>query len=230
MSECFELTRGRALRVTLLDDCGAPVEGPQSSVVTECVARVMVTEVSSTRSDEVLRNDVGAARLHLRAKVTPLRYVVDVALLGANPRLLSLMANQPLVRNAHGDVVGNDITVAAAPANFALEVWTKLAKPVSGNQYGWTLLPRLRGGRISNVKFANGAVNFGITGSHTMRSALWGSGPYSQGWDVVGWDMGPWDNPPTDYIGPRTHWRVTTTDHLPTAQCGPQALDLPNPE
>lgn len=226
MTECFELTRGRMLRATLLDDCGAPVEGPESSVVTECVARVTVTEVSSTRSDEVLRTDAGATRVHIHGKTTPLRYSVDVALLGANPRLLALMANQPLVRNAQGDVVGNDITVATAPANFALEVWTNLARPVSGNKYGWTLLPRLRGGRVSNVRFANSAVNFGIIGATTLRSARWGTGPYSPGWDEVGWDMVPWDTPPTAVIGSRTHWRTTTTDYLPTASCGAQPLDL----
>ena len=224
---CFELTRGRVIRATLLDACGHPVDGPRSSVVTKCVAKVTLTEINTQRSDEVLRNDENKPRIHIRAKTTPLRYAVDINLLGVNPALLNLMTNQPLVRNAYGEVVGVDMKVAQAPSNFALEVWTKLAQPVSGNRYGWTLLPRLRGGRVSGTKFANAAVNFNVVGAHSVRSALWGTGPYAQGWDTIGWDMGPWDEVPAQMVGARTHWRQALSDHMPTPRCGPLALALP---
>ena len=226
MSECFELTRGCVLRATLLDSCGLPLGGPRSSVVTKCAAKVTVTPVISTRSDEVLRDDDNKGSIHIPAKSTTTRYTADLDLIGVNPDLITLLTGHPLVRNARGDVVGNDIITTLAPSNFALEIWTKLARPVSGNRYGWTLLPRLRGGRLTAPRFANAAVNFNVVGAHTVPSSLWGTGPYANGWDSTGWDMGPWDETPIQMVGPRTHWRVSLADHIPVPSCGAQALDV----
>lgn len=100
-------------------------------------------------------------------------------------------------------VVGFDSDTKRAPAAFALEVWSKLAggsgcstpplgfdegpfsetpfgSPYTGDlpQYGYTLFPFLKGGRLSGFSFKNGLVSFNLRGAQTRKVARWGVGPY----------------------------------------------------
>lgn len=100
-------------------------------------------------------------------------------------------------------VTGFDADTRRPPTSFALEVWSKLAgnnacsdvpvgfdqgpfseipfgSPYFGgdSQYGYTLFPFLKGGRLSGTKFHNGLVSFSVLGAQTRRVSRWGVGPY----------------------------------------------------
>lgn len=103
------------------------------------------------------------------------------------------------------EVVGFDSNTRLSPSSFALEVWSKLAGeaclPSGGavvgfgdggyglgvgfggssdvrTNYGYTVFPHLRGGRLSGFSFANGLVSFNIIGAQTRRAPRWAVGPF----------------------------------------------------
>lgn len=213
----FEMVRGRSVRFTRLDANGAP--SIEDAIVSEGIARVTVGEVSESVSDELLRNEEGVGRVLFRNTDRTRHYTTDISLLGVDPRLIELLTGNPLVTNAWDDVVGNDMVTHLKPTHFAMEVWTKLARPVSGNNYGWTLFPRITGGRIGGLTISNAAANFTITGARTRRSSQWGLGPHAGGgWGSAPWNTTRWEEPRTPFVGSRVHWRTTLTNFLPQAQ------------
>lgn len=134
-------------------------------------------------------------------------------------------------------IVGFDAGTRLPVTSFALEVWSRLAGQAcdtgesdgfgeggfgeggfgegegSGErQYGWTLFPHLRGGRVTGFQFAGGLVSFNIVGAQTRRVSGWGVGPY---------DMdGPFERL-TSVVSGNTPFRtMRTTAAPPEPGCG----------
>lgn len=77
-------------------------------------------------------------------------------------------------------VVGFDSDTRRPPVSFALEVWSKLAGRAcdGAKQYGYTVFPYLKGGRLIGFEFKNGLVSFNIRGAQTRKGSRWAVGPY----------------------------------------------------
>lgn len=200
---CYAMVRGEVARFTRLDSCGRPVEGEESVVVTSGLSVIRINEIVDTKNPELIRSERDDPRLLLPAKTRTIGYSADLTLTKVDPDLIWLLTGRPRVENYDGDTVGNDATLHLPTTNFAMEVWSKLAKPVDGYGYGYTLFPRIRGGRVGGFSINNGAINFSIEGAKTIRGAKWGVGPYSLRWTPAGWDMGGWDEDPWDEDDPR---------------------------
>lgn len=149
----------------------------------------------------------------------------------------------PFGGDANGTVVGFDSGTTLRATSFALEVWSRLdnasAKPRplgfdevgfddtpfdapapgtadcgDGRQWGYTLFPFLRGGRLSGFKFADGLVSFNLIGAQTRRNPGWGLGPH----DLTG-DFQRLVEP----VSRNTSWRMFITSATPPAEeCGVQ--------
>jgi hypothetical protein len=93
----------------------------------------------------------------------------------------------------------------------ALELWSSVPQGVcdeSGNpEYGYFVLPFMKGATLSAITIENGAITFGIEGATTRDGNEWGSGPYDVELDEVG-DPGPLNTP------------LTTTEHLRLQKVG----------
>lgn len=197
-TQCYAMVRGSVARFTLLDHRGAPVAGPDSVVVTKGVAQVALTEVTEAQASTLHRSDYDRPRVLLRGKTQTIGYGAEIKLLGVDPDLIYLLSGQSKVLNALGDVVGNDQKTRTPTVNFAMEIWSRLAAPVDGYNFGYTLFPRLRGGRLGGFSYGNSAVSFTVTGARTYRNAKWGYGPFDLTWNGLGWDLTPWDTTPWD--------------------------------
>lgn len=184
----FSLVRGRALRATRLNGCGAPVLGPDSVVTTEGFISVAMT--SNTEAGEPITVTNAAGRQCVNDVPTPkfLNYGIEVQFCGVNPALITLMTDQAARMNAAGDaIVGFSVNdeVNVDDSGFALELWSGV--PVeecdeSGEAtYGYMLLPFVKGGVLGDFTVENAAVNFTMTGAQTKRGSGWGAGPF----DVV---------------------------------------------
>lgn len=244
----YQQVRGRVARFTLLDRTGVPVIGPRSVVTTAGIVDARIAELTSGSGREAIRSDHEKRRLLLREKTEVTRYSVDLSLLGTDPDLIEMLTGQPAVLNASGVRVGNDAIATEHPVDYAMEVWSKLARPVNGYQFGYTLFPRLRGGRVQGFSYEGGnSVSFSVTGAKSFRYSGWGTDPHvgagwddkgwdvgwwdtapaSLGWDRTPWDMFDWDNEPVDYLTPVTknlHWRNRLVDFAPFAIPGAQPL------
>lgn len=185
-SQCFTLIRGKAMRITRLDACGAPVLGPASAVVSKgfvSVALAATTEAGTTISVTNANGDVC-----VRDEPAPifLGYTVTIELCGVNPDMINLLTGQAIVFDSQATPQGvgfrmnSDVDLGAT--GFALEVWSAVPDQacVTGNKsYGYFLLPFLKGGIIGDFTIGNDAINFTISGAQTKKSSGWGVGPYN---------------------------------------------------
>lgn len=225
-TKCYAQVRGRVIRVTRLDACGNPDPGASAVVVSKRISSVSIDEVTEEGTNIRERNFGDELCVVDDSFTSILGYTADIALCGVDPDLVSLLTGQPVVKNAAGDVVGFDATtdVDLDGFGFALEVWSKIAGSacdVSGNrQWGYTVFPFLKGGRLGGFSFENGQVQFTITGAQTRDGNGWGAGPYD-----VDRDIANAPSPLTTALGENTHYRnVLVSLDPPAASCGAFSL------
>lgn len=232
MTQCFSLIRGRALRVTRLDGCGAPVLGPDSVVASKGFVSVALT--SNTEEGEAI--SVTNANGDICISDTPAPkftgYGVEITLCGVDPNLVNLLTGQPLVydeASGSGDLaeaVGFRVNsgVDLDSSGFALELWSGVpaaqCEPGVGQSFGYMIVPFLKGGVLGDFTVENAAVNFTITGAQSKDGSTWGVGPF----DVVKDGNGD-DSPLLTPIDAKDHLHVQLTQvPPPEAGCGATAL------
>lgn len=184
-TKCFALIRGRVLRVTRLDACGNTVPAPDSQVVTDGFITVTLTANTDEGTEISVVNAAGKTCILDTPCPIFTGYTVEVAFCGVDPDLYNLMTNQPKVLNAAGDTVGFKMNSAvdACGAGFALEMWSNVPAAACGAgvtaQYGYLLVPFLKGGIIGDFTVGNDAVNFTLSGANSKDGNAWGTGPYN---------------------------------------------------
>jgi hypothetical protein len=121
-SKCFALVRGRAMRVTRLDGCGAPVLGPDSVAVSDGFITVALT--ANTDEGTAISVTNAAGRICILDEPCPqfTGYTAEVAFCGVDPELYNLMSAQPAIRDASGAAIGFRMNsgIDACDAGFAL--------------------------------------------------------------------------------------------------------------
>lgn len=203
-SSCIEVIRGSALRITSLTPKGA-ITSPVRYATSSSVVVVNLSPIEEAKNTEVLRGYLDDPRYQDHRDTDQVGWGVSVRFLAVNPGLLQLISETPVVLNAAGDVVGVDQNTKLRAASFALEVWSKL---VGRDDHGYTLLPYIRGGSISQFQFANETVSFLLSGAVTKDLPQWSTGPY----DFEGWQERLL--PP---VSGNDHIRVITSDLPPPA-------------
>lgn len=233
MSECLTLIQGFRMRVSRIDECGAPVGGACGMIVTD--GFISVTMSDNVEDGDEFKQKLGSGDYDINQRSKPLLNWIEVktALAGVSPELLSFLTGLPLiyddavVPNAVG--FGTDESTYAT-ASFAMEVWTRVGRkrgnPVcsaSGVRYGYTLLPWLIEGKIEDVTFENGITNFTID-NITSTGTDWGIGPYDVILDAAG------DPSPLLEAIPLDRHRLMQFTSLapPASVCGCQELIIPS--
>lgn len=229
-TSCFSLVRGRAMRVTRLDGCGAPVLGPDGQVVSDGFITVGLTANTDEGTSISITNAAG--RICILDEPCPVftGYDVTVEFCGVDPALFSLMTGQPSVVDADDNVVGfkQNSQIDACDSGFALELWSSVPAAVceegQGQLFGYMLVPFLKGGVIGDFTVGNDAVNFTLSGANSKDGNAWGDGPY----DVVDDGTGL-AGPLIEELDPYDHLLVELTSIAPpdTDDCGFQALGVP---
>lgn len=230
-SKCFPLIRGRAMRVTRLDGCGATVLGPTSQVVSKGFVTVTLTPVNDEGTTITVVNANGENCINDVPTPRFLNYTAEVVFCNVNPDLINITTGNPIVYDAavtpQGVGFGVDSNVDQSASGFALEVWSNTPSsactPGQSQAYGYFLLPFLKGGTVGDITIGNDAVNFTLTGAATKDGNQWGVGPYNvtkNGSGVVG----------------KLNTAIPTVRHLhlelttvapPTEVCGAIALGVP---
>jgi len=186
-SKCFALVRGRVMRVTRLDGCGGVVLGAGSTVVSD--GFITVTLTANTDEGTAISVTNAAGKICILDEPCPqfTGYTVEVAFCGVDPDLYEMMTGQPLIQDGAGNSVGFRMNsgIDACDSGFGLELWSNVpaavCEPGQSVQYGYFLIPFLRGGVIGDFTIGNDAVNFTLSGATSKDGSLWGVGPY----DVV---------------------------------------------
>jgi hypothetical protein len=227
---CSNQARGKMIRITRLDECGAPVEGATSTLVAK--AFVSVTSTPNYReAEEISQADAnGDACIDDQSDVS-LRWIdLSILLCVVDPSMVNLITGDPLVLddaatpNTVGFRINNDLS---GSADFALEVWsgvTGQACDADGfPQYGYWLYPWVKDAQWGEWVHQNGALTLTFT-ARAVDGGGWGVGPYDVRRDAtVPATLEPLLTPIGD--GDIVHFEVTSAP-LPTPACGAVALDL----
>lgn len=185
----ISLMRGKRLRMTRLDGCGRPVFGEASTAVTKGFITVSFT-ANTSETDEILVTNAGGDRcVYEPAETSITGYGVEIEFCEVDPDLFSLVTGQDVVLDSFGNSSGFDIdtSVDLSGLGFALELWMGAGTAegdscgVGGGEgnFGYLLLPYLRGGIVGDFSVENGNITFTITGANTRDGNTWGNGPYS---------------------------------------------------
>lgn len=178
--------RGRRYRITRLDACGVPVYGDDGQVTTKGVVTAAFTAVSSA-TDEIRVTNSGGETCVFESSITSLEgYTAEIAVCGMDPDMFEMMTGMPVIYDIDGIAVGVAIDVAVSLEDFAfgLEIWTGLASDdacgeVGEIEYGYILLPYMKGGSIGDFTVENNAINFTIGNATSRKGGSWGKGPYN---------------------------------------------------
>lgn len=224
---CVAYVRGRRMRVTALDECGAPpAEGtPNSMAVSKGFVSVDV-EVDVEDGDEfIVKNADGDLCINSRSPDAIKRLNLTMEFCQVDPGLFSLITGMELELDQAPDldVAGFRLNEGTVDTNFALEVWQGIANAecVVGEGYpsGYNLFPWARNGVLQGYTIENDAATFTIT-AWTNGGSGWGVGPYDVLLDAMG-DPSPLFVP----VGPTTHLiQRRSAAPLPEVVCGLQPL------
>jgi hypothetical protein len=219
------------MRVTRLDNCGNPVEGACSTVVSSGFISVSMTD-NIEPPDEIKQKNAAGQYCYPPFRTTPLLNWIEASIqfCEVDPELFNLVTGAPIITddalpiNAIGFATDSDVY---ATARFALEVWTNLGGDAAcgpdGERFGYLLLPFLKEGTFGDLTIENAAVNFTVN-AITSGGTPWGVGPY----DVI-LDNAGLPSPLLSAIPTTRHrqWMLTQLAP-PDASCGCQPLVIPS--
>lgn len=231
MSQPYAMVRGRVIRVTALDSCGGLLpEGEASYVVSSAVTSVNVTEKTYSHAAQTESDPYDRLVYVPTERIETVGFNVDLTLTKVDPQIVNIVSGNPMFSDG-SEVFGFGADAHVAPTTFALEIWSKIAGGgCDGYGYGYTLFPRLTGGRLSGVSFVNGLVDLELIGASCLRGASWGAGPYDP---EFGFGLGPFGVTPmggeaeTSGLDMTSHNRFWV-NHLVGGHPGPQRF-IPTP-
>lgn len=224
---CPSIVRGRVMRITRLDECGVPVIGASTTVVSKGFVNVESspqyvdgeTIQLKNANDELCINEPGCPDLSgIELSINFCRVDPDAMnILTGDPLVLDDTAPTP---NSVGfRIRGGD----TCTTKFGLEVWSNVAGQectTATRQYWYHLWPFVGSAQWGDWTIENDAVTFTIT-AMTYPGTPWDVGPY----DVINAGVGPAPSPLLVAMDPLDHYHgQLTTLAPPTPVCGATAL------
>lgn len=229
--ECVSMARGKMLRITKLDECGAVVESATSTLVAKAFVSGTFTP-NYLDAEEITQSDADGDRCIDDLGAPQLRWIdISLIICTVDPTMINLITGDPLVVNDAAptpDTVGFRIdTDLTGTANFALELWSGITGQACDADgfpsYGYWLFPWVKDARWGEWVIQNGALTLTFT-ARAVIGGGWGVGPYNVRRDST---VPATLEPLLTAIGDSDvmHFEVTSAP-LPTPACGAVALDL----
>lgn len=229
---CATMSRGRMLRITKLNECGAVVTGAGSTVVASAfVSGTFTPNYADVQEIETLDAN-GSICVSDRSAVA-LRWIdIELVLCSWDPTMINLITGDPLVSDDAAptpNTVGFRIdTELTGSANFGLEFWSGITgqacDPAGNPSFGYWLFPWVKDAQWGEWTIQNDAITATFT-ARAVPGGLWGVGPYDVRRDAaVPATLEPLLTP----IGANQpmHFEVSSAP-LPTPACGAVALPAP---
>ena len=212
--------RGKRMRVTRLDECGAPVIGACSTVVSGGFISVQYSqelqdaqEISVLNANsELCIEDPGNSQLKW--------ITAEIAFCGVDPDIAEIITGADKVVNSASKSSGIRVQSGLVLSQFALEVWTDIPNQVCSTTdpraYGYFLLPFVTQGNLADMTIENDALTFTVSNARTKGGSGWDIGPY----DVVETAVPPAVSVPGPLltpIGPTDHMHIDRVTIAPPA-------------
>lgn len=179
----MKVYKGRAIRITRLDQCGNVVYGPASTVVAYGFITVTISEELEDGEEYTQKNAFGEFCLNEKDP-SILKYAnVSIEMCEIDPDVLDIIGGAtPVVvgLNTIGWTRGTTPNTNA----FALEVWGKMAGAgacgASGDpEWGYIPVPFVKNGKLDgDLQIGNAPLNVTLVAEGYGAPASWGVGPY----------------------------------------------------
>ena len=175
--------KGRRLRLTRLDECGDPVVGTCSVIVTSGFIRVTIAAEVENGEEISQKNAWGEYCINEKDPDIFKWVNVTVDLCEVDPNVLDMFAGATPLITAVPDTIGASFGPTTNDQGVAVEVWTKQAgqDACAGGttNWGYFVVPFIKNGRINgDVNIENAPLNFQVVGQGFGAPTDWGVGPH----------------------------------------------------
>lgn len=210
--------KSKTMRVTEVDFAGRPVYGAESVIVTN--GQITTAFTGNLNEGETLQGTNGNGDICWSEPADPTftGYSIEATFCNVDFALFEKLTGHPVVLNDDGTIVGitEGTTVKLSNINFAMELWTGAssstpAREGAEGEWGYILVPFVRGGTVMDITVENAAITFGVTGMVTKNGSQWGAGPYNV--DLVGGVAAPLFDP----LSNTDHRRIQAIEIAPPA-------------
>jgi hypothetical protein len=174
--------KGRVIRLTRLDECGEPVIGACSSVVTAGFISVEYGFEVEAGEEYQQKNAWGDFCISEKDRDRNKWLNVGISMCEVNPSVLDIVAGgTPITSGA--DTIGASFGVDGSLEAFAIEVWTKQAGGAcsGGNpEWGYFVAPFVKNGTLDgSITIENGTLSIDLKGEGQQATSAWGVNPYN---------------------------------------------------
>ena len=184
-SKKIKSIKGRRLRLTRLDECGAPDTAADCGViVTEGFVSVTLSNEVESGEEYTQKNAWGDFCI-AEKDGDRIKWVnVTIEMCEVDPEILDMVGGANPVSTGT-DTIGATFGTEPNPNSFALEVWTKKAgadacSSTSGNpDWGYFIVPFVRNGSLDgDLTVENAPLTLSLKGEGVGANAAWGIGPH----------------------------------------------------
>jgi hypothetical protein len=205
--------KARVIRLTRLDECGKPVTGACSVIVSAGFTRVNAAAEYEDGEEFLVKNAWGDLCINEKDPDRLKRMNLTADFCAVHPDVADMMAGSVPVLDTKGDAVGFAVTEDVSEAHFMLELWSGVTGGSSCGAAGqgqaaaqlwhYWLYPAVKVGRIGDLTFEYGPLTFTIDASTV---------PVDAGWTF------PHGSPPFPGTMPdKSHYLYVVTDVQPPA-------------
>lgn len=175
--------KGRVVRLTRLDECGVPVVGSCSTVVSECFIKATISGEYEAGDEYFEKSAWGTPCINDKDPDILKRANVKIDFAELNPDALDIITGaNPIVSG--GVTIGSSQGPGANETAFALEIWTKRTgvECVDGDQqWGYFVVPFVKNGKLDgDLTIENAALTASVMGEGFASSDVWGESPYDE--------------------------------------------------
>lgn len=179
-ADCISPIQGSLFRVIRLDECGAPVTGTGSLIVSAGFVEAQVSPQYEDGVEYQLRRADGRFCVNRRGNDEFLRDELNIRFCAIDPDLVVITTGQTLVET--GDPAtgtGFWVEEGSVDARWGLEIWQADSDTCTEDEprtayWAW---PHLASGRLNDFTITNDVIEWRITARSEKANQLWGQGP-----------------------------------------------------
>jgi hypothetical protein len=206
----YSSVKGKVARLVRLDECGVPVVGAKSIIVTGGFIRVGLAMTYEDGEEITVKTAWGDLCVNEKDKPRLKRVTPTVDFCRVNPDTFEMVTGARLLLDG-ADAAGWALGEDPADGAWSLEVWSKVAGTggcsPTGQLYVYTAIPFVESGKLGDFTLENGAATFTISGESKGANEAWGDGPGAVSW-----------LPGTEEILAGEHIAQNVTDTAPPAE------------
>lgn len=173
--------KGRRMRLTRLDECGDPVVGSCSSIVTSGFIKVELSLETEDGEEYQSKNAWGDYCVNEKDRPRNKWGNIMLEMCEINPDALDIIAGAAAITDGT-DTIGASFGPDGSTAAFAIEVWTKAsgAECQATPEYGYFVAPYVINGNLEGpLVIENGVMSLSMKGEAIAATSDWGVNPYA---------------------------------------------------